>query len=348
VKVSVTKFDNFYIQSLFISFVAQAQVSCTLDFVIPGFMKAGSTFLFGTIAKHPQVLNTLRGVTFKETGCYGAEYTFGKVHRYNDTRLAGGSGVVRSSVRNRMQCFPFVEPGEQVYFGDGTVWYNSHKEVLQPLVDDNPGLKAVFAVRDPVQRLESHHRFNYRTLCAGSYPGDGDLNEIVHFLLDSSKRPLNVLLWFRKQAVDALEETDPVRKKKKLKMFVKNYYKGQKKNAAYPLYLQQFIKVSLYFPHIYNWFEVMPPDTVTVVPVDSLAAKRVSTEVKLEYVRNLSSPATWKALSQDHTTSSTSSSSISSNGGSSGAREAETREEIRKSVALDNEYTLQQFNRIYR
>jgi hypothetical protein len=52
------------------SSIVQASVSCTMHFTIAGFMKSGSTFLFNTIAQHPQIVKLLRGVGFKESGCY--------------------------------------------------------------------------------------------------------------------------------------------------------------------------------------------------------------------------------------------------------------------------------------
>ena len=72
----------------------QANQSCSPSFVIAGFMKSGTTYLYDLIAQHPQVLKALRGVVFKETGCYlPDELTPRRIHR-------------------RMQCFPFVEDGE--------------------------------------------------------------------------------------------------------------------------------------------------------------------------------------------------------------------------------------------
>lgn len=70
----------------------QAKSSCSLTFMIPGFMKAGTTFLFETLGRHPQVLMALRGVAFKETGCYL------------------GSQMTQSRRGQRMSCYPFVEP----------------------------------------------------------------------------------------------------------------------------------------------------------------------------------------------------------------------------------------------
>jgi hypothetical protein len=72
--------------------INQAKSSCSLTFMIPGFMKAGTTFLFETLGRHPQVLMALRGVAFKETGCYL------------------GSQMSQSRRSQRMSCYPFVEP----------------------------------------------------------------------------------------------------------------------------------------------------------------------------------------------------------------------------------------------
>jgi hypothetical protein len=50
--------------------VDQSKSSCSLHFVVPGFMKAGTSYVFETLTKHPQVLKTLRGTLFKETGFF--------------------------------------------------------------------------------------------------------------------------------------------------------------------------------------------------------------------------------------------------------------------------------------
>jgi hypothetical protein len=54
-------------------------------------MKAGTTFLFDLIAKHPTVVFALKGFEFKETACY-----------YNDM-------IHGDAPHLRMNCFPFIE-----------------------------------------------------------------------------------------------------------------------------------------------------------------------------------------------------------------------------------------------
>lgn len=106
--------------------------SCAPTFIMPGFMKSGTTFVYDVLTKHPQVIKAMRGVVFKETGCY----------------------LEQNSVAtpDRMKCFPFVEPnsvcntvnisckdsiGSGAYvkattsyaFGDGTVTYALRKHI---------------------------------------------------------------------------------------------------------------------------------------------------------------------------------------------------------------------------
>jgi len=81
----------------------QAKRSCTLSFVVPGFMKAGTTYLFDLLSKHPQILLALKGVVFKETGCYYTN-SFNKNVSYE-----------------RMNCFPFIESHDVSYVV--AVWY---------------------------------------------------------------------------------------------------------------------------------------------------------------------------------------------------------------------------------
>jgi hypothetical protein len=98
------------------------------------------------LTNHPQVLRALRGVNFKETGCY----------------LPPSKGVTRvDSPNHRMNCFPFIEKHESNFiYGDATVTYSSSFEVPFYLQQDNPNIKSLFVIRNPIRRLESHFRFD--------------------------------------------------------------------------------------------------------------------------------------------------------------------------------------------
>jgi len=142
-------------------------------------MKAGTTFLFETLTKHPLVLNALVGVAFKETGCYLP------------------SRLKPHIAHQRMSCFPFVRSGDPFIFGDGTTSYAGSVATPIALKQDNPNVKAVFVVRDPIQRLQSHHRFQYKALLA---KGNADLNKAVLTNLG----PTMAMNRLREAAVDLL------------------------------------------------------------------------------------------------------------------------------------------------
>lgn len=279
-------------------------MSCALHFVVPGFMKAGTTYMFGSLMSHPQLLNTLRGVTFKETGCYSSQYTQLKPWTGGTSSKAvvklDANGAVISEYRNRMHCFPFVESHEQMFFGDGTVWYGFHPEVRTALLRDNPQLKVLFSVRNPVHRTESQHRFSYRTLLRQH---NGDLNEIVHYLLDPASLVSSdgaSLVELRSLALSAVEDRDLVSKQHKIDTLLKNFLKkpprGNKKYAA----LNQFVKYSIYFPAVYSWMQVVPTRNIMVAPVEQLQVNRLSDPAKLEYVRNLTTVGAYSALLAVH------------------------------------------------
>ena len=124
----------------------QTSLSCSPTFIIAGFMKAGSTFLFNSLSLHPQILRNLKGTGFKETGTYEATH---------DTKTPA----------LRMNSFPFIEEMESssFIFGDGTIVYGNKRYIPYYLQPDNLKLKSIFVVREPTERTKSHHRFLYPT-----------------------------------------------------------------------------------------------------------------------------------------------------------------------------------------
>ena len=67
---------------------------------------------------------------------------------------------------NRMQCFPFIENGDGGTFayGDGTVYYNNRLAIPSYIREDNVYARAVFVVRNPIDRIVSHFKFAYKSL----------------------------------------------------------------------------------------------------------------------------------------------------------------------------------------
>lgn len=270
----------------------QARVSCAPLFIVPGFMKAGTTYLFGSLMSHPQLLHTLRGVSFKETGCYGAEYVQSK-----QQARKGVSGLV---AHNRMHCYPFVEAHEPMHFGDGTVWYNSHTDTPGYLLADNPDMKVIFSIRHPIHRTQSQHRFIYKMLHLN---GGSDLNEVVAYLLDPNNDAGNgegSLTSLHDQAQRILDTKVPALRRKLTEQLVWNFQNKARSDSKKYRALNQFIKYSIYFPPIYYWFQHIPRGNVLVVPVELLQARHQSEEAKLAYLRNLSTPQDYEVVVQAH------------------------------------------------
>ena len=128
--------------------------SCAPTVVVPGFMKAASTFLFNAISAHPQVLPPLRGAQMKETYCYH------------------GSPIRK--LMKRPWCYPYIEPGENFVNSDGTVYYATNPDVPKSLKEDNPHVKVVFAVRHPVDRFYSNYKFSFDT-----YGKKGPIDDLI-------------------------------------------------------------------------------------------------------------------------------------------------------------------------
>lgn len=382
-------------------------------------MKAGTTYMFGTLITHPMLLNALKGVTFKETGCYGSQYTTllkknnvvrnsiaseystaydaylatiqTKHSSIKDTKntsfistaatqledtYKSGLNRLQSTINryyNRMDCFPFVEAHENVRFGDGTVWYNSHKNTPTSLLRDNPNMKVLFSIRNPVHRAESHHRFSYRTL-ARLYTGD--LNEIVQYLLTNITNQHydgTSLVELRQQAEQILQTTDSAIKTDRIEKLVANFQQRAPGDKKYKM-LNQYIKFGIYFVPIYYWYQKIPNKNIAVLPAETLQPHKLSEKVKLSYLYNLTSLARYNSIYHTHTTNTNTAGKDRAVLRSKYAlkldaarivrdenqriqmvqqleEELQEREEKiarKKDVALNDEYLVQQYNRIFR
>jgi hypothetical protein len=164
-----------------------------------------------------------------------------------------------------MNCFPFVEPGQPVQTGDGTVYYASRKEVPGYLAMDNRGLKVLFSVRHPLARTESHHRYQYEAL---KKKHTGDLNELVAIALDRRQGGLMCLYDLALEAAETPRESVNMRRIR-VERLVDRYQEGLLVNATsrkiYSL-ATTCIFHSLYFPAVYHWLRYFPRESLRVVP----------------------------------------------------------------------------------
>ncbi len=364
---------------------------------------------------HPMLLNALKGVTFKETGCYGSQYTTllkqnnvvrnslasvystaydAYIAKRQTSTTTGNNSLTTTEVKklqdtfqkgihrlqsttnryyNRMDCFPFVEAHEKVHFGDGTVWYNSHKNIPDTLLQDNPNIKVLFSIRNPAARAESHHRFSYRTLVR-LYTGD--LNEIVQYLLHNTSNQHYAgtsLYELRQQAVQILHTTDPVLRSERIESLVTNFQHAAPGDKKYKM-LNQYLKFGIYFVPIYYWYKKIPAGHIAVLPVETLQPHKLSEKEKLSYLYNLTTLDQYNRIYHTHTTNTN---TATRDRASLREKYAAKRETVRKisdenkrtqllqqlteeqeereekinrkqAAALNNEYLVQQYNRIFR
>jgi hypothetical protein len=83
-------------------------------------------------------------------------------------------------VHERMNCFPFLRANEGFIYGDGTVIYASYRDLPKFMHAENPALKVIFMVREPIDLLQSQYRFIYSFLVA---KGMHDFNQCIKSLL---------------------------------------------------------------------------------------------------------------------------------------------------------------------
>lgn len=247
----------------------QSRVSCAPSFVIPGFMKAGSSFVFETLMGHPNAVRALRGSQFKETGCYLPQ------------RMTPD---LRST---RMNCFPFVEPRDHVIFGDATVYYAQAPKAPHELWQDNPDIKVLFTLRNPISRAESHHHFDYK---AYLHQGIPDMNECIALAVEAN----SLLDQWRAKAVAALEyhrqhggrlstATNP-----SFRQLIDFYDQGIKKKSSFRYFrCGNLILHSLYVLPIHRWAQVIPSANLRVVNSELLDPRPLSVAQKRRGLQQL-------------------------------------------------------------
>lgn len=137
-------FGEKFNRSTFMStYSGREESTCAPSVVIPGFYKSASSFIFSAIAQHPQVIQPLVGAQMKETNCY--------------------MGSTPKKLKNRIFCFPYIEPTENFITLDGTVYYATDWSTPATFLKDNPNIKVIFSIRHPVDRLYSNYKFALET-----------------------------------------------------------------------------------------------------------------------------------------------------------------------------------------
>lgn len=222
-------------------------------------MKAGSSFLFDTLmVNHPMLIRTLRGVQFKESGCYTPEKM--KISRFN-----------------RMHCFPFAEAHDFKYYGDATVYYAGRQEIPGYLLQDNPEIKVIFTIRNPIARSISQHRFDYEAFRS---KGFADFNELIAYALNRDNGRL--MLWYDK-AEAITKEVDATRKAAMRLELLSLFNEGLTKGSISTIYKKtaNVVMNSLYFLHIFLWSQSIPLRNLRILNVETLYVRNIPLEDKM-------------------------------------------------------------------
>ena len=269
---------------------SQAKLSCAPHFTIAGFMKAGTSFLYDSLTKHPQIIHALRGVVFKETGCYLP------------------NSMTPKRAPGRMMCFPFLEEGDNIIMGDGTVYNAGGKETPYHFRQDNPEIKVIFVVRHPVERAKSHHRFNY--LAFKSF-GLQNMNDMVDLALDPQRGGLADLHHLATQAAAAAKGS--AQRLDIVTRLVDLYHGGivrpcgsSNTSTCDPKRYHRAANVvfhSLYFCAVWHWSRVVGPQNVLVVAAENIDLRvqtAAAVDAQLARIHDFLHVCTWAPASHDN------------------------------------------------
>lgn len=108
------------------------------DFIIIGVQKGGTSTLFEYLKQHPDIKTSV----FKEVHYYDINYSKGK-NWYKSY-------------------FPLSRKNKQILYGEATPYYFFHPLVPERVFKDNPNIKLILLLRDPVERAYSHYQMERR------------------------------------------------------------------------------------------------------------------------------------------------------------------------------------------
>lgn len=235
----------------------RANMTCAVSFVMPGFMKAGSTYLFNMIDDHPSLVRPLKGFNYKEPGCYTTQL------------LTNNKGKEKFQ---RLHCYPLVEPHDIAAYGDGSIIMAHQHSVPQQLYADNPDIKVVFALRNPVDRTLSHHHYDYPNMKDIRM---SNINDCIDFFMNNVSESKQ----WHDMAVKALHASTRI-EKDSLRMNLTNvfyksvmnlYGRGDKVARCSKIFFD-----SVYFPQIYYWDNAIPIRNIRVINMEKLQESKYS------------------------------------------------------------------------
>ena len=327
------------------SLFQRSQLSCSPSFVIPGFMKAGTTFFYDMIMKHPMLVKAITGVQFKETGCYLDLLM-------NANALINNNNYKTLLLKKKgklMNCFPFVEAKDYIYYGDATVYYSSREMIPYYLFEDNPNMKVLFSLRNPIARTLSHHRFTYRFLVSHKV---GNINDCLSKVLDD---PAQVLMKWRDLAVKILAASNPEERDLLSKQLLVSYFDGLgRRNDTVFSRCGHLILYSLYYMPVYHWYSIFPRDNIRLINIEYLHPKFLSGDEKKSLISSTAviHAMNWTRLFDYSSVPTTTTTKATSTKTMKARRLSVNNDESSKNtvsvVDVDSDYLKHQLNAIYR
>jgi hypothetical protein len=142
-----------------------------------------------------------------------------------------------------------------------------------PIYRENPNLKSIVIVRDPIARAESHHRFSYN-----QYRDHGlaDMNVVVDISLAPGSR-LDEIYQLALPALKVMRENQAFHHDPAFQSFLettrKFFMPGARANYTFQR-AANTIFFSLYFHPIYSWDQVMGVENVYILEAERIASSR--------------------------------------------------------------------------
>eukprot|EP01039_Chlorochromonas_danica_P011220 gene11220-12517_t len=255
---------------------------------------------------------------------------------------------------HRLQCFPFLEAHDHVIVGDATVFYAFSRGTPEQLLIDNPAIKVIFSLRHPIERIQSHHRFDFHSFQSIGY---GNINECLWIAIQPDSKlsqwrnvVVQVLAYVRDHHLyHGKKMTWTRRECPPLDHLMQLYQAGLKKNVSFSIWrCYNLLLHSLYFLPIFQWYEIIPLWNIRVIRSELFDPRKVSFDEKkrllreVPFVDNMTFPAMWynggEVRSIVHGSAPNKKTSSSSN----------NNKKKKKLSSIDQQYLLHQFNGLHR
>src|SRR4051812_46716716 len=108
------------------------------DFIIIGVQKGGTSSLFEYLKQHPNIKTSV----VKEVHYYDSDY--------------------KKGMKWYRSFFPLNEKNKKIIYGEASPYYFFHPLVPERIYKDNPNIKLILLLRDPVDRAYSHYQMERR------------------------------------------------------------------------------------------------------------------------------------------------------------------------------------------